>query len=55
MHKQKTYFSPHQVTLVYQNPDGDRCEQPLLDILYDGMLIDENGNDMPIVEVYVTV
>ena len=49
------HVDPAHTILVYEDEAGNQFEQPATDVVEAGTLIDDNGDDMPIVDIKVVV
>lgn len=47
------HVDPAHAILVYEDEAGNQFEQPATDVVEVGTLIDDNGDDMPIIDVKV--
>lgn len=48
------HVDPAHAILVYEDETGNQFEQPVTTLVENGTLIDDAGEDMPVVDVAVT-
>lgn len=49
------HVDPAHTILVYEDEEGNQFEQPVSKLVENGTLIDDAGEDMPVVDVKVVV